>query len=622
MDIFLIDPSLTMKEDKIATQFAKKVREEVEKYTKISLVTQSNIARYKIEITKDLLIIVFNDTENADIEESCVSKFLREAKERNALIWPVSMRKDQRTPMKVISTMQCYDVEEQLRARNLSEEYLESIAKIFSRKIISKVMPTIYNEHGTIFVSHRRLDGEEITAKLCDKIKIQSKETNTFRDVVNVQVGENAQEVIDDVMSESDAFIFIHTEQSSKSQWILKELNYAIMNNIPILWVQIDNADKNKLEIHVPDEPHLTYNSLEFNDEKRLTEIVDEILNYVFKIILNGNTKVFDYLGSIQSLFGEAMSTNSETDMLYTISIPRKNYHYPQRDIKQYVQLFGRTPIKSDWNRIQELIDKEESTYDSAVILTDKIVKSKSCGKIVEDSMDDFYYHWNNYLKGAKEDKNMEIVISGAFPKADKIYKQTLINALVVFGKTILKEGYVLTFGSHPTFQKLFFEISKEVCPKDRNTKLKMYISKHFENSYKDEKESLESNAQLIEVEKVEVENNELESRNKSLTKMRECMIQRKEVAALICLGGKIKSNEKEEGIREEIKLAQEFDIPVFIVGSVGGASSKVALEFKKKQWEGLNKASSNLNQKFMDSLDYFLLSQELMKYLEENQRG
>lgn len=62
---------------------------------------------------------------------------------------------------------------------------------------------------------------------------------------------------------------------------------------------------------------------------------------------------------------------------------------------------------------------------------------------------------------------------------------------------------------------------------------------------------------------------------------MRQNMIQRKNVKALVCLGGKIKNNKKEEGIREEIELAREMNIPVFVVGSVGGCSSEVALEYK-----------------------------------------
>lgn len=101
-----------------------------------------------------------------------------------------------------------------------------------------------------------------------------------------------------------------------------------------------------------------------------------------------------------------------------------------------------------------------------------------------------------------------------------------------------------------------------------------------------------------------------------SLSEMRKKMIQRKQVKALVCLGGKIKSNKKEEGIREEIELAQELNIPVFVVGSVGGCSSEVALEYKCSGWHELNNASSELNQIFLEGIDYFGMAQEMIRYI------
>lgn len=59
-----------------------------------------------------------------------------------------------------------------------------------------------------------------------------------------------------------------------------------------------------------------------------------------------------------------------------------------------------------------------------------------------------------------------------------------------------------------------------------------------------------------------------------SLSEMRKKMIQRKNVKARVCLGGKIKPDKKDEGIREEIELAKKMNIPIFIVGSVRGCSS------------------------------------------------
>ena len=140
-----------------------------------------------------------------------------------------------------------------------------------------------------------------------------------------------------------------------------------------------------------------------------------------------------------------------------------------------------------------------------------------------------------------------------------------------------------------------------------------MYISKWFEENYSCSKAYYESSATLIETEKND-------SLNLSLTTMRKKMIQRKEVSALICMGGKIKKNKEDEGIREEISLAIGNKIPVFVIGSVGGCSSVIASEYKSNDWQDLNDAPLEMNKEFAESLDYVMLSGKLLDYLQGKQ--
>lgn len=602
---------MTVQDISRTKRFADALKIELEKYTSITCVNEYNIIQYMVNLNSDSLIVLFND--RSSIEES-VYHFLKKAKEKGSLIYPVAMQKDVRMPVEIISEKNSYDVEEELRCRNLNDGYLESIARGFARKIISRVMPTLYNENGLIFVSHRRLDGEEIAADLCDQLKIQFNSSEIFRDIKEVEVGEEAQTVIDSAMQRSDAFIFLHTQCSGESKWIQKELRFSLLRNIPILWIQIDDANISTLKIRPTEKPHLKYNSKDFQDKDTLIKIAEEIVQKVFELIMYRNNKVFDYLDTMQQLFGDMMCEKEKTELVYTISVPRKGYSYPQRNIKQHFQLFGITPVEKNIKNFEKLIGEDKTLYDSAIILTDRIVKRKNDGNdIIQEPFEDFCDCWKKYLDDWKEDKKMEIVISGAFPEGDEICKQSLTDALVVFSKSIIKDGYTLTFGSHPTFQELFFEIAKEACPMYYKEKLKMYISEWFENLYVEQKKYYMSNAQLIETERGM-------SRTESLSKMRKKMIQRNEVRALICLGGKIREDKKEEGIREEIQLAQEFGIPVFVVGSVGGCSSEIALECKNNQWERMNKAPIELNLKFMESLDYFTLSQLLLQYLDNKE--
>lgn len=607
MEVFIIE-SLEKGENETSYKLFKKiVKEQLEKYgVPFFVITKNSVSQSKNRLDKESLVIIYNKKEEEN-QPDFVMEFLEKAKKKGAKIWPVAFNKEKRKPEENISQKQSYDVWEQLRCRNLNEAYMPAVAMAFSRQIISCVYPTLYNEQGELFVSHRRLDGEEITALLCDKIQIQARHMHPFRDVAEVKVGEEAQKVIDKVMANSEIFIFIHTEESAKSDWILKELRFALLRNIPVLWIQIDDAKKKELKIAPSEDPHLKYKSEDFKDENLLIEIVDEILQKSFELIMTNSNQIFNYVEAIDNLFDEKMKKLEQ--MIYSVSIPRKGYRYKQRNIEQYFQIFGRTSTEKDENYLKEKY--KDVPKDSVVILSNKVVTLKEKEGITIDSIEDFYYHWNTYINGKKGKNKMEkeeIVISGAFPDCDEIYKQSLTDAVLIFAKAIMRSGYTLTFGAHPTFQELFFEMARKVHDKEARDVLKMFISDHFDMEGKEE--YYNSNCQLIRTEKKK-------DRQDSLSIMRKEMIQRKEVKALVCLGGKVKANKNEEGVREEVRLAIESNIPVFLVGSVGGCSANVAMEYKNNNWKDLNNAPKELNEEFLDSINYFDMAQGMLNFID-----
>ncbi len=608
MKVFIINPQMTMTEVDDADRFNTEVVQQLMQYgVEYYLVCDKNIQRTKQQLTKESIILVYNEHCMDGFCEDEVQKFLKKALEYNAQIWPVAMDRGVRTPTGIISKKQSFDVWEQLRCRNLDAEYLITLARIFSRKIIAIAYPTCYCETGEIFLSHRRIDGEEITAKIYDRILVQAREATPFRDVVNVKVGNDAQAVIDEAMINSDVFVFIHTPESGKSDWILKELRFALLRNIPILWVQIDDADINSLKIKPSDAPHLKYDTEDFNNNE-ITVIVDEILEKSFELIMERSNQMLGYTEHIESMFGNSLSTVDQQKMIYSISMERKGYHYPQRNIEQYYQIYGRTPTRDDARKLRD--ELRDVTADSVAILTNRVVSKSICEEVVFDSIHDFCYYWDRYITGEKkENKNIEIVISGAFPDSDEIFKQSLTDALVLFSKVIIQSGYDLTFGSHPTFQELFYEVVREMEPNDYKDRINMYISKWFLEKEPERESEYNQKYRLYVTDRKD-------DLPHSLSEMRKKMIQRKNVKALVCLGGKIKGNEKEEGIREEIELARKFDIPVFVVGSVGGCSGKVAMEYKKVGWDKLNNASDEINQNFLEGIDYYNMAKDMIQYI------
>lgn len=610
MKVYIIDSSITGKAVKESSVFQKELIEQLAIYgVDYSVIYNQNIERCKLNMQKDSLIIVFNEhAMNEDKENGCI-EFLLKAIEKKIEIWPVAIDQNSRKPQGIISKKQSYDVWEQLRSRKLDERYLKTIAKVFSRKIIARTFPTCYCENGEVFLSHRRIDGEEIAAQIYDKMVVQSKETTPFRDVVNVKVGDEAQEVIDREMEKSDIFVFIHTPAAGESDWILKELRFALLRNIPILWVQINDPDIDALKLKPSDKPHLKYQLEDFEKEESIVHIVDEILQKAFELIMDRSNQVLGYIETIENVFGEQLEVVSQEKMIYHVSAVRKGYHYPQRNIEQYYQIFGRTPTLDDARKLKAELNIVDA--DSIAIITNRVVTCSVQEMVVFDAIQDFCYHWSKYMAEEREgEKSMEIIISGAFPDCDEIYKQSLTDALVLFAKVIIRGGYQLTFGAHPTFQELFFDVAKEIEPKKYKNMLNMYISKWFLEDSDERRKEFNDKCKVFVTDKKE-------DRLSSLSEMRKVMIQRDEVKAVICLGGKIKKNREEEGIREEIALAREKGIPVFVVGSVGGGSAVVAEEYENNGFVGLNDAAEELNLMFMKDIDYFGMAQNMLNYLK-----
>jgi hypothetical protein len=346
----------------------------------------------------------------------------------------------------------------------------------------------------------------------------------------------------------------------------------------------------------------------DFSDNEKLTVIVDNILEKAFELIMERSNQMLGYIEYIGAMFGNNLSTIEQQKMMYHISITRKGYHYPQRNIEQYYQLYGRTPTMEDARSLKNELKDVEA--DSVAILTNRVVSKSICENVVFDNIHDFCYHWDKYITGTKKGNNsMEIVVSGAFPDSDEIFKQSLTDALILFTKAIIQSGYDLTFGAHPTFQELFYEVVKEVEPIDYKDRINMYISKWFLEGEPEKEKEFNEKYNLHAIDK----KNDLQL---SLSKMRKKMIQRENVKALVCLGGKIRSDKNDEGIREEIKLAREFNVPVFVVGSVGGCSSKVAMEYKMNGWDKLNNASEDINQNFLEGIDYYSMAKEMIRHI------
>lgn len=613
MNVIFCEPKLTMTELKIAIEFFQACKGILDSYAVnvqyISTLFQVNQLLIH-EVSKDDVFVFF--TSEKGEYENTILKLIEKYNNTQSRIWAVAVEgtPECRKPPKPVEDKQSFDVASRKENRNPLKNNVKAIAQLFARKIVAQTLSPLYQDEVLYFISHRRKDGEHVAAKLADGLRLLTRERNVYRDVVNVKVGDDAQKDIDDHLAVSDVVIFLQTEEAQYSSNIVKELCYALVNNIPVLWIQIDSASYKQLEIHPGEGPILSYRSEEFESSDRLEEIVDEVEEKCFQLIMNSSNQVCSYIEYLQEIGYTGrikLECDNDAVMAYNIEYREKTKDLYDSGIrKHYIQCFGRNPKEDD---VQNFINKVKienryDQYDRLFLLSNHGCRDKYIqrSKVIEENYDDYIMNLENMTGIKIQQRNKRIILSGAFPDYDEIYKASLMEALVVYSKEIIKSGYILVFGAHPTFQKLIFDIGR-LYAADVKYSIEMYMDKAYQNQY--DLEELQEKCTLILTD--------------GLQEMREKMIRREKSELLICLGGKIKPDKAQQGVDIEVDLAKQAKIPVALVGTVGGRSSEYAFEkIKEGDWSDLNPWEKSLNEGLFYNMNHRLMIKRLLEIIGE----
>lgn len=555
-------------------------------------------------------ILVFFTAESGKYNEE-ILKLIQKYHDTQSRIWAIAMEKNPecRRPPEPVSEKQSFDVSSRNENRNPMKNNMRAIAQIFARKIIAQTLSPLYRDEVLYFISHRRADGEHIASKLADELKRLTRERNVYRDVVNVEVGDDAKEDIDKNLETSDVVIFLQTQEAQYSAYIMKELCYALVNDIPILWIQIDNASYSEMEIRPGEAPVLSYMSKEFDSNDRLIEIVDEIEEKCFQLIMNSSSQVYSYVECLNDMNNTnkiKLVCDKNSTLAYEIQYKEKIRDLYDTGIRNhYVQCFGRNPKEYD---IRQFINrvKTAETYaqnDKLFLLSNHGRREKQIGdaKVIEENFDDYLMNIENVSGSKRKRLNKRIILSGAFPDCDEIYKNSLLEAVLVYSREIIKNGYTLVFGAHPTFQKLIFDIGR-LYASDIKYSIEMHMDRAYIGGY--DIEELQEKCTLV--------------LSDGLEEMRENMICKEKSEMLICLGGKIKEDKSQQGVDIEVELAKSMHIPVALVGTVGGRSSEYAFErINLNDWSVLNPWSKELNECLFYNVNHRLMVKRLLDTIE-----
>ena len=219
----------------------------------------------------------------------------------------------------------------------------------------------------------------------------------------------------------------------------------------------------------------------------------------------------------------------------------------------------------------------------------------------IQENYDDYLMNLENISGTKRQHRNKRIILSGAFPECDEIYKASLLEALIVYSREIIKNGYTLVFGAHPTFQKLIFDIGN-LYASDVKYSIEMHMDKAYIGGY--DLNALQEQCTLILAD--------------GLQAMRENMICKEKAEMLICLGGMIKEDKSQQGVDIEVELAKTSNIPVALVGTVGGRSSEYAFQkLKEGDWSDLNSWDKILNEGLFYNINHRLMIKRLLDAIE-----
>jgi hypothetical protein len=200
------------------------------------------------------------------------------------------------------------------------------------------------------------------------------------------------------------------------------------------------------------------------------------------------------------------------------------------------------------------------------------------------------------------------LIISGAFPdNVTAQAQQDLIDAVHAFTHAVFDRGGIVIFGAHPFFVPLIFDMARRKREKDFREAVHLYFSTFF----RDLPQEYKDNATTFSIPPV---NND---RNASLRAMREAMMADPQAAGLVAVGGRHPRPDIKPGVDEEIGLAKETDLPIFLIGSVQGRSCALAAELNANKWKDRkNPLSVEENEQLRTSLDFSSLAAMVLNSL------
>jgi hypothetical protein len=576
--IYLLHPCLSAADGEEARAFMSVVREELQVATLSELKTVDNVLDTEPTAADG---VIFVNPPRADVASE-VEELLERATNAGAVVLPVALDEAGRRPPGAVAERQSFDVVDHRRRRGLTADQRGTLARAFAREALSRLQPTFTKDRLRLFLCHRRLDGEGLVARVGAKLDVLHA-GHVFRDLVDVQVGEEAQQRIDDALASTDVVIFFDTPRAGESWWIAKELAGALGRNIPVVWVRLGPDDGGRLDLPVqPGAPAPHIRVADPNrDDGAVRDLADEILETAFAL---ARTHVRASQEAIRALRRWAKANDAQLEtldarrLIYELTRPVADRPYPTRPSTDVVQLYARHPTDEDLNALNEFLTQSDMgphprncrSFDAAVLLDPTATTRRAVGEwSVVEHPERFLASLPITALAPAAARSPRLLVLGAFPNGD-LASLEVDGALHAATTTWLRLGGSIVFGGHPTFTPLIIEAARLMVPGAERDRVTVFQSEWYVAP--DSVEELSAQVTVRTVPRAA-------DRAASLTAMRMAMIQPGSAEAVVAIGGLTDEGRTHTpGIDEEVRLARLAGLQVYLFGATGGRTAELAL--------------------------------------------
>jgi hypothetical protein len=571
--IYLIDPPLTGA-SVVALELFRALVGKLEPYGALSLVKTEESLSTVNPVNADA--VVFANPEPPGGMTDAATFLIEAAQASGALVMPVAATVTSRTPPGPVDAIQSFDVVERLRARSLPDTATGLAAADLSRRVLARVQPTMNKTELRVFLSYRREDGDGPARRL--DAALSARHDHVFRDLVDIQDGAVAQDVIAEALDRADVLVFLDSPKAGSSPWIAEELTAALGRQVPIVWVRL-GPDEGRVVLRVKPaaRPHLAYDDGEPLHEDMAEAVLDAAFGLAREHVRTAQN-TFSQIRRQAKTRGMSVETLDQRQLIYALTESSADRDgYPRRAHSDVVQIFGHRPTRDDRQRLEAWLTENDygphsrtcRAYDAAVLLDPlpRRAQVDEGSSMVLDNAETFLARMRPLPAAAPA---RTLLLFGAFPEgADS--QEPVKQAVHALSAGWLARGGSVVFGGHPTFTPLIVDVARSTVGDLATERVTIYQSEYWVSPT-----LAEAYGRLAAIVLVPAS----DDKEESLTRMRRRMVGDSAADIAVAIGGRTsEGGQHTPGVDEEIALAREASIPVYLLGAPGGRATELAAE-------------------------------------------